>query len=114
VIIVFIVYYMSLFQGGGGKRYSSSPILQSTPPLLQQHYSLLRPYCGPTPVYSNHTQKSFLEYWSNAFPPWALRSEIRRALHSCFGFLKLFDTALSKLPTVKKAVWRGIPGDISH
>ncbi|CAF1577622.1 unnamed protein product [Adineta ricciae] len=44
----------------------------------------------------------------------ALRSENRRALRSWFGFLKLFDTALSKLPAVKTSVWRGISGNISQ
>jgi hypothetical protein len=44
----------------------------------------------------------------------ALRSENRRALRPWFGFLKLFDTALDKLPTVQKCVWRGVNGDISQ
>jgi hypothetical protein len=44
----------------------------------------------------------------------ALRSENRRALRSWFGFLKLFDTALAKLPTVQKCVWRGVNGNISQ
>ncbi|CAF3214894.1 unnamed protein product [Rotaria socialis] len=42
----------------------------------------------------------------------ALRSENRQALKIWFPYLKLFDTALDKLPTVKEAVWRGIPIDI--
>ncbi|CAF3946251.1 unnamed protein product [Rotaria sp. Silwood1] len=42
----------------------------------------------------------------------ALRSENRQALKIWFPYLKLFDTALDKLPTVKGAVWRGIPFDI--
>ncbi|CAF1326403.1 unnamed protein product [Rotaria sp. Silwood1] len=36
----------------------------------------------------------------------ALRSENRQALKIWFPYLKLFDTALDKLPTVKGAVWR--------
>lgn len=44
----------------------------------------------------------------------ALRSENRRELGLWFGFLKLFDTALSKLPTVRKCVWRGVAGSISQ
>ncbi|CAF2124333.1 unnamed protein product [Rotaria magnacalcarata] len=42
----------------------------------------------------------------------ALRSENRQALKIWFSYMKLFDTALDKLPTVKEAVWRGIPIDI--
>ncbi|CAF0743707.1 unnamed protein product [Adineta steineri] len=42
----------------------------------------------------------------------ALRSENRQALKVWFPFLKLFDTALDKLPTVKEVLWRGVPLDI--
>ncbi|CAF1351956.1 unnamed protein product [Rotaria sordida] len=42
----------------------------------------------------------------------ALRSENRQGLKIWFLYLKLFDTALDKLPTVKEVVWRGIPLDI--
>ncbi|CAF5024153.1 unnamed protein product, partial [Rotaria magnacalcarata] len=42
----------------------------------------------------------------------ALRSENRQALRIWFPYMKLFDTALDKLPTVKEAVWRGVPNDI--
>ncbi|CAF3288975.1 unnamed protein product [Rotaria sp. Silwood2] len=43
-----------------------------------------------------------------------LRSENRREVVPWFGFLKLFDTALSKLPAVQECVWRGVAGDISQ
>ena len=42
----------------------------------------------------------------------ALRSENRQALKIWFPYLKLFDTALNQLPTVKEVLWRGIPLDI--
>ena len=42
----------------------------------------------------------------------ALRSEERQKLNIWFPYLKLFDTALDKLPTVKEVVWRGVPLDI--
>ena len=42
----------------------------------------------------------------------ALRSENRQALKIWFPYLKLFDTALDLLPTVKEVVWRGVPLDI--
>jgi len=42
----------------------------------------------------------------------ALQSDDRSALKLWFPFLKLFDTALAKLPTVKKNIWRGMIGDI--
>lgn len=41
----------------------------------------------------------------------ALRSENRQALKIWFSYLKLFDTALEKLPTVKQVVWRGVNKD---
>jgi hypothetical protein len=41
-----------------------------------------------------------------------LRSENRQALKIWFPYLKLFDTALDLLPTVKEVVWRGVPLDI--
>jgi hypothetical protein len=42
----------------------------------------------------------------------ALRDENRKALTIWFPYLKLFDTALDKLPTVKESLWRGVPLDI--
>jgi len=42
----------------------------------------------------------------------ALRDENRKALTKWFPYLKLFDTALDKLPTVKESVWRGVPLDV--
>ena len=42
----------------------------------------------------------------------ALRSEDRPALKPWFPYLKLFDTAISKLPTFRGNVWRGVEGDI--
>jgi len=42
----------------------------------------------------------------------ALRSENRQALKVWFPYLKLFDTGLDKLPTVKDNLWRGVPLDI--
>jgi hypothetical protein len=42
----------------------------------------------------------------------ALRSEDRPALKPWFPYLKLFDTTLSKLPTVSGSIWRGVHGDI--
>jgi hypothetical protein len=42
----------------------------------------------------------------------SLQSEDRSALKPWFPYLKLFDTALAKLPTVKKNIWRGVIGDI--
>jgi hypothetical protein len=42
-----------------------------------------------------------------------LRSEDRKDLKSWHSYLKLFLTALHKLPSLKKTVWRGIRGDVS-
>ena len=43
----------------------------------------------------------------------ALRAEDRTTLKPWFGYLKLFDTALQKLPTVRNSIWRGVPKDVS-
>ena len=43
----------------------------------------------------------------------ALRAEDRSSIQPWFAYLKLFDTAIQKLPTVQKNVWRGVPDDIS-
>jgi hypothetical protein len=42
----------------------------------------------------------------------ALRAEDRHALQPWFPFLKLFITALRRLPSTKKTVWRGVSGDV--
>ena len=44
----------------------------------------------------------------------ALRLKDRREAKKWFAFLKLFDSALSKLPTVRRNLWRGVSGDISE
>ena len=41
----------------------------------------------------------------------ALRAENRKALKIWFPYMKLFDTALDLLPTVKENLWRGVPLD---
>ncbi|CAF2910238.1 unnamed protein product [Rotaria sp. Silwood2] len=43
----------------------------------------------------------------------ALRKEDRSVLVPWYGYLKLFDTALNKLPSVPQNLWRGVKGDIS-
>jgi hypothetical protein len=43
----------------------------------------------------------------------ALRSEDRPALKTWFAYLKLFDTAIQKLPTVRGNIWRGAIRDIT-
>jgi hypothetical protein len=42
----------------------------------------------------------------------ALRAENRQGLKIWFPYLKLFDTALDLLPTVKESLWCGVPLDI--
>jgi hypothetical protein len=41
-----------------------------------------------------------------------LREENRDALKPWFAFLKLFITALEKLPSTTKTVWRGVSGNV--
>ena len=43
----------------------------------------------------------------------ALRSENRSALKIWFPFLKLFEVATSKLPTIRASIWRGVSGNVS-
>jgi hypothetical protein len=43
----------------------------------------------------------------------ALRSVDRQALTPWFSYLKLFLTALFKLPSSSKTIWRGVKGDLS-
>ena len=42
-----------------------------------------------------------------------LRSENRKELRSWFAYLKIFLTALHKLPSLKGTIWRGIFGNVS-
>ena len=42
----------------------------------------------------------------------ALRGGNRHALKPWFAFLKLFVNALSKLPSMKQTVWRGVSGNV--
>jgi hypothetical protein len=44
----------------------------------------------------------------------ALRSDDPDKVKEWFPFLKLFNSAISKLPTVSECVWRGVPDDISR
>ncbi len=44
----------------------------------------------------------------------ALRQSDRSALVPWHGYLKLFDTALQKLPSLQMSLWRGVNGDITE
>jgi hypothetical protein len=44
----------------------------------------------------------------------ALRSENRPSLKPWFAYLKLFDTAVQKLPNLRMNVWRGVTRDIAR
>ncbi|CAF1451282.1 unnamed protein product [Adineta steineri] len=43
----------------------------------------------------------------------ALRAEDRSTLKPWFAYLKLFDVAVQKLPTIRKNLWRGVPKDVT-
>lgn len=43
-----------------------------------------------------------------------LRNENRKTVVPWFPFIKLFDTGLKKLPTIKGCIWRGVSRDVSH
>jgi len=43
----------------------------------------------------------------------ALRAKDRHELKPWFGFLKLFITALNKLPSIQTVIWRGVSADIT-
>ncbi|CAF5183747.1 unnamed protein product [Rotaria magnacalcarata] len=42
----------------------------------------------------------------------SLRAKDRKALKPWFFFLKLFITALEKLPSCERVIWRGVAGDV--
>ena len=44
----------------------------------------------------------------------ALRVEDRSKVRPWFGYLKLLDSATSKLPKIKEIVWRGVDKDVSQ
>ncbi|CAF0740297.1 unnamed protein product [Adineta steineri] len=44
----------------------------------------------------------------------ALRAEDRVSLMPWFAYLKLFDTAVEKLPTLRMNLWRGVPEDVAR
>jgi hypothetical protein len=43
-----------------------------------------------------------------------LRTENRNEVKPWFSYLKLFDTALNKLPKVKGNIWRAVPGNVAN
>ena len=57
-------------------------------------------------VYLYTMQTPLIKCFSNA-----LRVGDRQALKSWFAFLKLFITALEKLPSIKATIWRGVNYD---
>lgn len=59
-------------------------------------------------IYLYSMPSSFFSSLNNA-----LRAENRDALKPWFAYLKLFMTALKKLPSTKMVVWRGVNGDVS-
>ncbi|CAF1127785.1 unnamed protein product [Adineta steineri] len=59
-------------------------------------------------IYLYSMPSSFFSSLNNA-----LRAENRHALKPWFAYLKLFMTALKKLPSIKAVVWRGVYGDVS-
>ena len=61
-----------------------------------------------TMEWSSEDHKSFYQALNQR-----LRLEEREHLKSWFSYLKLLFTALYKLPSVKKRLWRGIRGNIS-
>ncbi|CAF4237606.1 unnamed protein product, partial [Adineta steineri] len=58
-------------------------------------------------IYLYSMPSSFFSSLNNA-----LRAEDRHALKPWFAYLKLFMTALKKLPSIKAVVWRGVYGDV--
>ncbi|CAF1386367.1 unnamed protein product [Adineta steineri] len=59
-------------------------------------------------IYLYSMPSSFFSSLNNA-----LRAENRHALKPWFAYLKLFMTALNKLPSTKTIVWRGVYADVS-
>ena len=66
--------------------------------LTQDESAAIYLYSMPTSIFSRLNE--------------ALRAEDRHALEPWFPFLKLFITALEKLPSRKQTIWRGVSGDV--
>jgi hypothetical protein len=58
-------------------------------------------------IYLYSMPTSFFSHLNNS-----LRTKNRQALKPWFAFLKLFITALEKLPSTGKTVWRGVSGEV--
>jgi hypothetical protein len=69
-----------------------------SPLLTRDESAAIYLYSMPTSFYSSLNQ--------------TLRAENRHALKPWFAFLKLFITALEKLPSTTETVWRGVYGDV--
>ncbi|CAF0713235.1 unnamed protein product [Adineta steineri] len=72
-----------------------------------RHSGLLMPDESAA-IYLYSMPSSFFSSLNNT-----LRAENRDALKPWFAYLKLFMTALKKLPSIKSVVWRGVYSDVS-
>jgi hypothetical protein len=107
--------------------YEDSPILtleeavEKIIPLisrLMDYVAIAKTKCNRHSTLLTHDESAAIYLYSMPTPfvfclNKTLQAENRNALKPWFAFLKLFITALEKLPSTEKNVWRGVSGDVS-
>jgi hypothetical protein len=87
-------------------------------PDVIDHVSKAKENCNRNSTFLTHDESAAIYLYSMPILFFsrlntALRAENRRALKPWFAFLKLFITALEKLPSTKATIWRGVNYDDS-
>ncbi|CAF1309203.1 unnamed protein product [Adineta ricciae] len=86
-------------------------------PGLMTYVKKAKEDCNRSSSLLTHDESAAIYLYSMPIPFFStlnatLRKKNRDALKPWFGYLKLFITALEKLPYVNTVVWRGVSGDI--
>ncbi|CAF1123806.1 unnamed protein product [Adineta ricciae] len=86
-------------------------------PGLMTYVKKAKEDCNRSSSLLTHDESAAIYLYSMPIPFFStlnatLRNKNRDALKPWFGYLKLFITALEKLPYVNTVVWRGVSGDI--
>jgi hypothetical protein len=85
-------------------------------PGVVEYVSQAKKKCNRNSTLLTRDESAAIYFYSMSIPFFRrlneeLRAKDRHALKPWFAFLKLFITALEKLPSIKGTVWRGVPGD---
>jgi hypothetical protein len=86
-------------------------------PEVEEYVFLAKQHCNRTSSILTWDESAAIYLYSMPIPFFThlnefLRAENRNALKPWFAFLKLFITALEKLPSCKIIAWRGVVGDV--